>query len=320
MSILNIATRKERLPTGLVVAGTVTAALGAVATWVTQRSRRAERTHPPAGRFVNVDGVRIHYLEKGEGTPVILLHGNLVYAKDFAVNGLVERLARHHRVLAFDRPGFGHSERPRDRLWTAAEQAKLVHGAFSQLGVVQPIVLGHSWGTLVALELGLRASATVQKLVLVSGYYFPTARIDVAIAAPPAIPLIGDVLRYTVSPLAARFMLNRTIKTMFAPQPVPLEFLPALSREMLVRPVQIRANAEDAAFMIPAAAGLRKRYGEVTAPVVIFAGGADQVVAPDAHARRLHAELNNSTLRVLPGVGHMVHYAAPEEIVAAISS
>lgn len=226
MSILNIATRKKRLPTGLVVAGTVTAALGAVATWVTQRSRRAERTHPPEGRFVTVDGVRIHYLDQGEGAPVILLHGNLVHAKDFVVSGVVERLARHHRVLAFDRPGFGHSERPRNRLWTAAEQAKLIHGAFSQLGVAQPIVLGHSWGTLVALELALRASAAVQKLILVSGYYFPTARGDVAIAAPPAIPLIGDVLRYTVLPLAARLTLNKTVKTMFAPQPVPPNFCP----------------------------------------------------------------------------------------------
>lgn len=72
--------------------------------------------------------------------------------------------------------------------------------------------------------------------------------------------------------------------------------------------------------MIPSAAGLRKRYGEVTAPTAIFAGDADPVVSSDAHARRLHGELNNSTLRVLPGVGHMVHYAAPEEIVAAISS
>ena len=195
-----------------------------------------------------------------------------------------------------------------------------VHGAFSQLGVVQPIVLGHSWGTLVALELALRASAAVQKLVLVSGYYFPTARVDVALAAPPAIPLIGDILRYTVSPLAARLMLNKTVKGMFAPQPVPPEFLPALSREMLVRPMQIRANAEDAAFMIPAAAGLQNRYVEVTAPAVIFAGEADPVVDPDAHARKLHTQLSNSALQMLPGVGHMAHHAAPGEIVAAISS
>jgi pimeloyl-ACP methyl ester carboxylesterase len=119
-------------------------------------------------------------------------------------------------------------------------------------------------------------------------------------SGPPAIPLIGDILRYTVSPLAARLTLNKTVKGMFAPQPVPPEFLPALSREMLVRPMQIRANAEDAAFMIPAAAALQKRYVEMTAPAVIFAGEADPVVDPDAHARRLHSDLSNSGLHVLP--------------------
>jgi pimeloyl-ACP methyl ester carboxylesterase len=89
---------------------------------------------------------------------------------------------------------------------------------------------------------------------------------------------------------------------------------------MLVRPAQIRANAEDAAFTIPAAAGLRKCYRELTVPVTIFAGEADKIVEPDTHARRLHAELSNSELHVLPGLGHMLHYAVPEQLVAAVAT
>jgi pimeloyl-ACP methyl ester carboxylesterase len=157
-------------------------------------------------------------------------------------------------------------------------------------------------------------------LVLISGYYFPTARLDVALAAPPAIPVVGDVMRYTVSAVFARLLLGRTVKAMFAPQPVPADFLPTLSREMLVRPSQIRANAEDAAFMIPAAAALRKRYVELTIPTVIFAGGADKVVDPDSHARQLHAELSKSELHVRPGLGHMLHHAVAEQVVGALGS
>ena len=89
---------------------------------------------------------------------------------------------------------------------------------------------------------------------------------------------------------------------------------------MLVRPAQIRANSEDGTFMIPAAAALRKRYVGLTVPTVIFAGEADKIVKPDNQARRLHGELRNSELRVLPGVGHMVHHAAPDEVIAAIAS
>jgi len=84
--------------------------------------------------------------------------------------------------------------------------------------------------------------------------------------------------------------------------------------------VEIRANAEDALFMIPAAAALRKRYRTLDVPVAILAGAADRVVDPDSHARELHGELRNSELVVLRDVGHMLHHVAPDEVVAAIRS
>ena len=304
----------------IALAGLASAALAATAAWTAKKAHRAEKDHAPQGSFIEVDGVRMHYLDRGHGTPVLLVHGNAVSAEDFVVSGLIDRLAERHRVIAFDRPGFGHSERPRNRLWTADAQAALLEKAFAQLGVDQPIVLGHSWGALVALALALSKSADVRRLVLVSGYYFPTARVDVALAAPAALPIVGDVMRYTVSALTARLLLGRTVKAMFSPQSVPADFLSTLSREMLVRPGQIRANAEDAGFMIPAAAGLRKRYRDLTVPTAIFAGESDKIVDPDENARKLHGELSNSELHVLPGLGHMLHHAVPEQVVAAIET
>jgi pimeloyl-ACP methyl ester carboxylesterase len=264
--------------------------------------------------------VRLHYIERGEGPAVVLLHGNAVRLEDFMASGIVERLAAHHRVIAFDRPGFGYSERPRDRLWTANAQAAVIQRALVRLGVEQPIVLGHSWGTLVALGLALQAPAAVRKLVLVSGYYFPTPRLDVLLASPPAIPIIGDAMRYTVDAILARMLLGRTVKVMFSPMPVPPEFMELLGREMLLRPSQMRANAEDAAFMIPSVATLRKHYSELRIPAVILAGDADRVIDPDAHSRRLHGELRNSELRIVPGVGHMLHHAIPDALVEAVAS
>jgi len=317
MNSFALVTRPRR---GLVIAGATITALATTAAWVAQRAHSAETRNPPAGSFINVEDTQVHYLERGRGTPIVLLHGNTLRLEDFVASGLIERLARHYRVLAFDRPGFGYSERPRNRLWTAAAQAALLREALLQLGVERPIVLGHSWGTLVALELALISSVDVRRLVLISGYYFATPRLDAVLATPVAVPVLGDVMRYTVTALSARLLLARTVKAMFAPQPVPLNFMNTLNREMLFRPVQIRANAEDAAYMMPSASALQRRYSEIHSPAVILAGAADKVVGPEKHARRLHVELENSQLHVLPGVGHMLHHAAPTTVFEAIKA
>jgi len=317
MNSLTLPTAPRR---SLVVAGATLTALVSTAAWVAQRAQSARSQNPPAGNVVNVDDTQVHYLERGHGTPLVLLHGNTLRLEDFVASGLVERLARNYRVLAFDRPGFGYSERPRNRLWTAEAQAALLGQALLQLGVERPIVLAHSWGTLVALELALIPSVDVRKLVLISGYYFATPRLDAVLATPVAIPVLGDVMRYTVSALSARLLLGRTVRAMFAPQAVPVNFMDTLNREMLLRPVQIRANAEDAAYMMPSASALQRRYSEVHAPAMILAGAADKVVDPEKHARRLHVELENSQLHLLPGVGHMLHHADPAKVVDAIGA
>ena len=108
-------------------------------------ARRAERRHPPKSRFLTVDGVRLHYSDRGKGSPVVLIHGNAVTGDDWNTSGVADLLRRGHRVIIFDRPGFGHSERPRGRLWTADQQAELLRRALRQLDVGRPVVVGHSW-------------------------------------------------------------------------------------------------------------------------------------------------------------------------------
>ena len=66
------------------------AALAAAAVWNNARARRAERGHPPRGRFLKVGGVRLHDLERGAGPPVVLLHGNVVTAEDYLWSGVLE--------------------------------------------------------------------------------------------------------------------------------------------------------------------------------------------------------------------------------------
>jgi pimeloyl-ACP methyl ester carboxylesterase len=120
------------------------ALLGALAAGNRWLARRAERRHPPAGRFVDVEGLQLHYIKRGAGSPIVLLHGNMTMAEDFAISGVLDRLAHAHRVIAFDRPGFGYSERPRERVWTAEAQAALLGRPIRRIGVHNPVLVGHS--------------------------------------------------------------------------------------------------------------------------------------------------------------------------------
>jgi pimeloyl-ACP methyl ester carboxylesterase len=281
------------------------------------RTRKAEREHPPSGQFVTVNGVRLHYIERGDGPPVVLLHGNVVTAEDFISSEVLDLIAKRHRVIAFDRPGFGYSDRPHGSAWSAGTQADLIRDAFAVLGVNRPLVLGHSWGAAVSLALGLNHSDAVRGLVLLSGYYYPTLRADVLFSAPTAIPVLGDLLRYSVSPLIGSAVLPFLLKGMFAPLPVPARFKKSFPHGMSVRPAQIRAESQDGVAMIPVALAMRHRYQELSMPIVIMAGTKDRVVK-DSQAVRLHEEIPHSVLRLIPGVGHMVHYAVPDEVARAI--
>jgi pimeloyl-ACP methyl ester carboxylesterase len=163
----------------------------------------AERKNPPVGKFIECDGVRVHYREWGDTTApcVVLFHGNGTMIQDLSISGLVDLLARRNRVLCFDRLGFGYTQRPRSRIWTPSAQAALFVKALEQIGARDPVVVGHSWGTLVAVALGLRGDYSVRSLVLASGYYFPTWRLDVWLLSGPAVPILGDLFRYTVAPI-----------------------------------------------------------------------------------------------------------------------
>lgn len=306
----------ERWRTPLMLAS---AAMGAAFLYVRAKTRTAEEQNPPAGKFVEADGVRLHYIERGEGPALVLLHGNGILANDFDTSGLAGRAATRYRVIAFDRPGYGYSERPRSTLWTPAAQATLLHKALRQLGVEQPIVLGHSWGTLVALSMALANPDYVRSLVLLSGYYYPSLRLDVAAASPPAIPIIGDLLRFTIAPLLSRLMWPGLVSQVFKPAPVPENFnqLPVW---MMLRPSQLRASAAESALMVPSALALSKQYPQLTMPITIIAGSEDRICDVEHNAERLHKDVPHSGLRIEPGQGHMIHYARLDDILAAIDA
>src|SRR5690242_14264847 len=110
-------TTTRRGSRALATVGGAVAALAACALFVRYQTRRAEAHNLPRGTFVEVDGVRLHVIERGDpdAPPLVMLHGNGAIAEELVLSGLVGRAAVRYRVLVFDRPGYGHSRVLDDR-------------------------------------------------------------------------------------------------------------------------------------------------------------------------------------------------------------
>jgi len=165
--------------------------------------------------------------------------------------------------------------------------------------------------------LSARHQDDVAGLVLLSGYYFCTLRPDVLLAAAGALPMLGAVLRYTVSPLLGWLQMPLLKWAMFSPARVPARFEAEYSPAMALRPSQIRATSVDGALMIPSALALRRDYKDLTLPAVIIAGQGDKA-AFRRSSERLVAEIRGSVLQIVSGAGHMVHHLAPRQVAQAV--
>ena len=289
----------------------------AAATFIHQRTWQAERANPPEGQFLDVEGARVHYVERGAGPPLVMLHGNGSMIRELQLSGLFELATSRYRVIALDRPGYGHSSRPRRSWWGPRAQAALLRSVLARLGIERPIVFGHSFGAMVALCYALEYPAATRSVVLASGYFFPTGRLDVPLMAPPAIPLLGDAMRHTISPLIGRLLWPFMLRRVFSPAPVP-RYFERFPTWMALRPSQLRASAEEAALLIPSAMSLQKIYRALEVPAVIVAGAQDRYVDHERHSLELARRLPRAQLLLSSRAGHMVHHVDPRRVLQAI--
>ena len=157
---------------------------------------------------------------------------------------LLEGLADRHRVLAFDRPGFGYSERPKHIVWTPEAQMELILRALRQLGVDRPVLYGHSWGACLVVTFALHHPDDIRGVVTASGYYYPNRRLDAAIGMVNVAPVIGPVMRNTISPVIGALAGNAAVGALFSPNPIPQSYA-EFPASLALRPSQLRASAED---------------------------------------------------------------------------
>lgn len=279
-----------------------------------------ERGNPPTGRLVDVDGGQLHVVELGDkrAPAVVIVHGasgNLLEPKLI----LGDRLSARYHVILVDRPGHGWSARPDGAAdATPMRQAELIHQAVARLGVSRPLLVGHSWGGALAVAYALKFSDDLSGLMLLAPVTHPWPGGVPGIYHVAAAPVIGPLLRYLLVAPAGQFLIAPGVAEVFAPQKPPPDFARNIHAELLLRPAEYLANAQDLVALHAAVTEMAPRYGAIKMPVTVIAGTADRTVYTDIHARAFAREVPQTRLIVLPGVGHMVAYAATDLVIAEI--
>ena len=305
--------------TPFLILAALLAAGAAYTVWLTRRTAAA---HPPTGRFVSVDGLLLHLIDTGPGDPalppIVLLHGASGNARDQAEGLMPALAARGHRVVAIDRPGHGHSDRPGTGWPDPSVQARLMRGAWEAAGIERPIVLGHSWSGALVVELGIDHAEAVAGLIVLSGASHPWWGGVAWYNHVPPLPVLGPLfLRAVVAPIG-RLRMRGGLKSVFAPQPVPDDYARRIGATMILHPDRFRANAEDMANLNAYFEAGKDRYDRIHVPLLIVTGDVDTVVGPGIHSVPLSTAARDARLHLLPGVGHMPHHTAKDRVVELI--
>ena len=301
----------------------VAAVLGAGAAATFVGARLLERVHPPRGRFIEIGGLRQHVVQLGErvaaadAPAIVLLHGAGCNLEDMRL-ALGERLAARHRVILLDRPGVGWSERRGPEGSSPAYQAAMLDAVLDRLDINRAIVVGHSWGGLLALTLALDHPQRVAGLVVIAPPTHPWLGHGTWLNSAFGIPVFGWLFAHTLTLPFGAVLIGPGFRNAFRPERPPPGYMKRTAARLLLRPATLLANAADIAGLKAFLKRQAGRYGTLRAPVIIITGDRDSIVSPQHHAMCLAAEVPGAKLEILPGFGHLLHHAAADRIVAAV--
>ncbi|MEL7465214.1 MAG: alpha/beta hydrolase [Pseudomonadota bacterium] len=265
---------------------------------------------PARGKRTKVRGAKLHWVEEGDGPPVVMIHGlggNLHHFK----YAMIDELKGDFRCIAVDRPGCGWSERDGPAQATLAEQARIIADFIEAEGLGAPLIVGHSLGGAIAETMAINHPDKVGAIALICPATAevtetPDAFKGIDIPKPWLIPALG----YTISGAAGLLLEKKIFAEVFAPEAVPTDFMMKGGGVLGRRPEAFISAAQDLAAARASVAQVLGREGEIAAPVGVLYGAADNILDPKTHGEDF-AEKTGGTYEAIEGKGHMIPFTAP---------
>lgn len=287
----------------IVKLGIVAGAGGLVYAGVRRLSGPVELPGAP-GDSVTINAEQIHLLDRGSGPAIVLLHG--FGGSTFSWRLVIDALAKDHRVVAFDFPGFGFSDRSLDLDYGHEAQARRVIAVLDHLGIDRATLIGHSMGGGIAQRVAAEYPERVQALVLVASVNAAEPVPQRGSPPPFAAKLVALSRRMPkLWLMGGKMGLQRTVADPAVVDPAMVEgyMAPLLVPGTVEAVFSMAERVKDEALV---------DLSKISVPTLILAGADDKIV-PAATGEALAAGIAGSTLVTVPAAAHMI----PEEQPAA---
>lgn len=298
----------------------VVLAVALLAAWLFTRKlqRVAEERLPPAGQFMDVDGARLHYVDRGvlrDGPAIVMLHGLAGQLHNFGYS-LVDDLAQDTRVIALDRPGSGYSTRRTGHATTLFAQADAIEELCRRLNLGRVVFVGHSLGGALSLAVALRHRERVAALALIAPLTTYSGRMPKVFGR---LRIRNDLLRRAFAALLATPLLiinrDRIMPQIFGPESVPADYAVRAGGLLSLRTSQFVGASQDLGALPAVMPEIERRYPDLNVngapPIGVLYGRHDRILDAALQCHALASPVPHVQVELVDG-GHMLPITQPE--------
>ncbi len=267
--------------------------------------------HSQFSKFADLDGLRIHYLEKGEGTPLVLIHGYT--SSTYTWKDQFAELAKQYRVIALDLKGFGFSGKP-DGDYSRRAQGEVVARLLDKLNIERAWLVGNSMGGETALNVAADHPEKVLGLVLIDS---AGVKVQGRTSLAPwylQLPVVGRLLT-ALALTSDRLVRAGLEKSFYDDSKITDERVSAYYQPLRTLGGQLSATRARAQFeLFP----VEDKIPLIKAPTLIIWGAEDELIPLEA-GRKLNELITGSKLVVFDKCGHVPQEEMPERVLSEIT-
>ena len=254
------------------------------------------------GRFVKVGDVNTHYIRKGKGEPLVLIHG--IFSSAFVWHKNIDELSRYFDVIAVDLKGYGYSDKPSDGRYSRKDIRQFMIDFMGAINVEKAILVGHSWGGSIAMDMAIACPQRVEKLVLIDSIGYPLKHNFFSWALK--LPGMGKLLLALCDKDTLEWILKKGV--FFDPSLITDEEI-----EGWIRPYYVKGSVQAALELRNFDFIIGEQIKDISCSVLIIWGQDDKCL-PVEMAEWFKQDIKGSVLKIIPNCGHNTQEEKPKEV------